>query len=980
MVASASAVASSSSGTQSQQPLSAKVKKTIQSIKEIVGSFSDSDIYMALKESNMDPNETAQKLLNQDPFHEVRRRKDRKKEGTGYMGTAESRRGSEDLNQGYKGGAESRRGSENFNQGYRGGAESRRGSENFNQGYRGAAESRRGSENFNQGYRGAAESRRGSENFNQSYRGAAESGRGSEYVKQGYRGVAESGRGSENVNQGYRGAGDSRRGSDNFNQGVRVFTDRSARRGGYIRHAAPSNNGPNLEFRVVRDNRVNGNTAKDPKSDLSQSSSSNGQGVTNVKGSDAYSGTAKASAERNPSQNTTGPIDSQGLRQNRDANLSGTDRRTNYDEKRAVTPSASSRVQGGKPNISQSQSVPVIGVYSSSTDPVHVPSPDSRPSAPVGAIKREVGVVGGRRQTTGSPRINVSVSTSTLGKDSSLTETFQPFLAISKTEQASQANPTDSGMSGIPVSKPFLGNQYNSRTHQQATGHQKASQHNKEWKPKSSQKSAANGPGVIGTPKKSSSPVADTSKDSEPVVVDLHDKLSLVNVNKNQNVIIAQHIRVPETDRCRLTFGSFGVELDSTRNFASGVSAFGSTEENNRESTSSGAIDSMTVSAPESTGDDASGTKHDEISDEKLRYSGSNSPASGGESEHQLPDKSPSPQNMDNYADMGLVQESNQSYDRSDSQQQQDPSELQSFQAYDSQTGYDMSYFRPSLEETVRGQGLPSPQESLASHTANSIPASTMPTLHQQQHPQMAQLYPQVHMQHYTNMLPYRQFVSPVYVPQMAMPGYSSNHAYPHPSNGSSYVLMPGGSSHLNTNGLKYGVQQFKTVTGSSPSGFANYATPTGYTINATGVVGNGTGLEDTSRIKYKDGNLYVPNPQAETSEMWVQNPRELPSMQSAQYYQMQGQTPHAAAYLPSHAGHASFNAAAQSSHMQYPGLYPQPQPAGMANPHHLGSVMGGNIGVGVGVATAAAPPGAQVGGYHQQQPQLSHLNWTTNF
>ncbi|CAN0877986.1 GBF-interacting protein 1-like [Linum grandiflorum] len=962
-----SAVASSSSGTQQPpqtQALSAKVRKTILSIKEIVGNFTDSDIYMALKESNMDPNETAQKLLNQDPFHEVKRRKDRRKESTGYAGASESRRGYEKFNQGFKGDAESRRGSENFNQGYRGAAESRRGSESYNQGNRGAVESRRGSENFNNGYRGDAESGRGSENFNQGYRGAAESRRGSENFNQGYRGAAESRRGSEDVNPGYRGAADSRRGSENFNQGVR-FTDRGARRGGYIRHVG-SSNGPSREFRVVRDNRVNGNTAKELKSDLSQSSSSNGQGATNAEGSPAYSSTVKASAERDPSQIASGPIDSQGLRQNRDANLSGTDRRSNSDEKRAVTPNASSRVQGGKPNTSQSQSANVIGVYSSSTDPVHVPSPDSRPSAPVGAIKREVGVVGGRRQTSGIPMINLSASSSTLGKDSSLTETFQPFLAISKNEQASQANATDSSVSGIPVSKPFLGNQFN-RTHQQATGHQKASQHNKEWKPKSSQKSVANGPGVIGTPKKSSSPVADNSKDSEPVV-EMHDKLSLVNINENQNVIIAQHIRVPETERCRLTFGSFGVDLDSTRNFASGVSAVGSIEENNRESTAS-----MTVSAPESTIDDASGSKHDEMSDEKLRYSSSNSPASEGASELQLPDNSPSPQNMDDYADIGLVQESNQSYDHSESHQQQDPPELQTFQGYDQQTGYDMSYFRPSLDETMRGQGLPSPQESLASHTANSIPASTMAAVHQQ-HPQMAQMYPQVHMQHYANMMPYRQFVSPVYVPQMAMPAYSSNHAYPHPSNGSSYVLMPGGSSHLNANGLKYGVQQFKTVPGSSPSGFGNYASSTGYTINAPGVVGNGTGLEDSSRIKYKDGNLYVPNPQAETSEMWVQNPRELAGMQSAaQYYQMQGQTPPAAAYLPSHAGHPSFNAAAaaQSSHMQYQGLYPQ-QPA---NPHHLGSVMGSNVGV------AAAAPGPQVGAYHhQQQPQLNHLNWTTNF
>ena len=50
------------------QILSANLQKTIQSIREIVGNHSDSEIYNALKESNMDPNETAQKLLNQGHF------------------------------------------------------------------------------------------------------------------------------------------------------------------------------------------------------------------------------------------------------------------------------------------------------------------------------------------------------------------------------------------------------------------------------------------------------------------------------------------------------------------------------------------------------------------------------------------------------------------------------------------------------------------------------------------------------------------------------------------------------------------------------------------------------------------------------------------------------------------------------------------------------------------------------------------------
>lgn len=134
--------------------------------------------------------------------------------------------------------------------------------------------------------------------------------------------------------------------------------------------------------------------------------------------------------------------------------------------------------------------------------------------------------------------------------------------------------------------------------------------------------------------------------------------------------------------------------------------------------------------------------------------------------------------------------------------------------------------------------------------------------LQHQQQPQMAQMYPQVHVSHFPNMMPYRQIISPVYVPQMAMPGYSSNPAYPHPSNGSSYLLMPGGSSHLSTNGLKYGIQQFKPVPTASPTGFGNFTSPAGYAINAPSVVGSVTGLEDSSRMKYKDGNLYVSNQQ----------------------------------------------------------------------------------------------------------------------
>ncbi|XVE51887.1 hypothetical protein DITRI_Ditri02bG0077000 [Diplodiscus trichospermus] len=739
--------------------------------------------------------------------------------------------------------------------------------------------------------------------------------------------------------------------------------------------------GVNREFRVVRDNRVNQNANKDMKPPFSQFSTSPNEQVPVKfveKGSTGIPSNRRPFSSQSSSQTSNAQSSSQ-PRHARDANSSRIGRKEISEEKRTFVPNAVSVSQAVKPNNSQahyatqSASSLVVGVYSSSTDPVHVPSPDSRSSGAVGAIRREVGVVGVRRQPSenavkDSWGTSGSLSNSLVGRDTS-SEAFRTFSAVSKADQLSHTSATESVMPGISGSRSSVSNHYGTRQHQQVSGHQKANQHNKEWKPKSSQKSSLNNPGVIGTPKKSASPPVDDPKDLDSKTAKLQDKFSRVNFHEIENVVIAQNIRVPENDRHRLTFGSFGVEIDSERNYVSSCQTIGVTEVSHEES-----APSLSVSAPDTSSDGATGDKPVDILDDQHRNSGCDSPPSGTESEHQLHDNkdTSSPQNLERYADIGIVQDNNPSYAPSESQQQQEPPELPSFsQAYDPQTGYDLPYFRPPIDETVRGQGLPSPQEALSMHAAN-IPASTIPMVQQQQ-PPVAQMYPQVHMSHFANLMPYRQFVSPIYLPQMAMPGYSSNPAFPHPTNGSSYLLMPGGSSHLNANGLKYGIQQFKPVPGGSPSGFGNFTSPPGYAINAPGVVGNATGLEDSSRIKYKDGNIYMSSQQADTSDLWIQNPRELSGLQSSPYYNMP-QTPHG--YMPSHTGHASFNAAvAQSSHMQFSGLYhPPPQPAAMANPHHLGPAMGANVGVGV----PPAAPGAQVGAY--QPPQLGHLNWTTNF
>ncbi|KAK7320300.1 hypothetical protein VNO77_29645 [Canavalia gladiata] len=75
----------------SRVPIPNNVCKIIQDIREItVKQHTDDEIYAVLRECSMDPNETAQKLLYLDTFHEVRRRRVRK-EGLSSRASEESR-------------------------------------------------------------------------------------------------------------------------------------------------------------------------------------------------------------------------------------------------------------------------------------------------------------------------------------------------------------------------------------------------------------------------------------------------------------------------------------------------------------------------------------------------------------------------------------------------------------------------------------------------------------------------------------------------------------------------------------------------------------------------------------------------------------------------------------------------------------------------------------------------------------------------
>ncbi|KAK1378493.1 hypothetical protein POM88_025237 [Heracleum sosnowskyi] len=61
------------------EELPAATKKMVESLKEII-NCSELEIYAALRECSMDPNEAVNRLLSQDPFHQVKSKRDKKKE------------------------------------------------------------------------------------------------------------------------------------------------------------------------------------------------------------------------------------------------------------------------------------------------------------------------------------------------------------------------------------------------------------------------------------------------------------------------------------------------------------------------------------------------------------------------------------------------------------------------------------------------------------------------------------------------------------------------------------------------------------------------------------------------------------------------------------------------------------------------------------------------------------------------------------
>ncbi|KAJ8564435.1 hypothetical protein K7X08_000895 [Anisodus acutangulus] len=867
------------------------MRKTIQNIKEITGNHSDDEIYAMLKECSMDPNETAQKLLFQDTFHEVKRKRDRRRE--------------------------------NLNK------------ESAEPKWKPAMQGR-----GNKGSRG---------NFN------------SRHVSLDAGGGRNSGPDKEN--------------------GASHVPGKSVNPS-----SVPAVEGKNTSS--LSNARVNGPgvVAFGSNSVVHDVHASAGRGIRQSEA------TVGAGSIR-PKESLQSP---------------------SYDANRSPRVSMGTRDMLGQkmPNFSNSSSSlsspPSSGAYFSVSDPVLLPSHDSRPPGAIGTIRREVSgqsapfehvpinFNGSKAATVSDPRsstVQVNMSSKFQGRGKNqLPESSQ---GASSRGVSSLSRPTSN---------------YNNRS--PVVGPQKAGP-GKEWKPKPTNHNIAQ---VSATPAAGSSDVSTVSAEvdtqPQPLGVDvetkegtleLQQKLEKSHISDIQHVIIPNHLHVPEVEKLGFCFGSFeasmglGMSANSAAESEKTPSLSGTSEgieETTNEQFSSDQNPSTTAEhadcsdqSPPSGGQENLSAKPEDVSSSVPEYSESNQETLQGGHQYSVVHTSP------NYS-FGFVPPTLGSQlaplENSESQSR-DVSRLPKFvvQQPIDPTNYYAQYYRSSADgdgcispfhsaevstkyssngAVVPPQTSQSAQEggntlvlstaaptSLATQTAGLMQSSAAVT--QQPFPVFQQATG-MHVPHYPpNYIPYAHYFSPYYVPPTALHQFLSNGAFPQqPQAGSVYPPPPGAAARYSLSQYRPGANVGNSTHIGVPGTYGPYGSSTSnYNPSSTTAAGNPASNEDLSASSLRENNVHVSGQQqSEGSGVWITPGRDLSSLQASSFYNLpQGQV----AFTPTQAGHGNIA-----------GLY---HPVTAQSVHPLmqqSQTMAGPIDM-VG-------PTATV----YQQPQHSQINWPSSY
>lgn len=887
--------------------ISSGMREVIQNIKEVTGDHTEEEIYAMLKDCAMDPNETVQKLLMQDPFHEVRRKRDKRKEHLSNRDSAEPR-----WRPGMQG------------QGSRGGRV------NYS--------SRHTSHDTGGGRNSAPAKENGISQISE-------------------KGIAQP-TSQEMKNKE----------TTAIPSSITVMAD------GPAVTTTGNTSVVHTSHSTVASDVIH--------ADLSASTDANKLG---------NSPSPFIDANKNPSI-AFGTGDTCGQPTPGSSNCSA-----------SVTPASSS------------------GGYFSASDPVLVPSHDSRISHAVGTIKREVGsqrTPVENNEITHAESRSVAVAASETG--SSFLQGKMPGKSpgVGKNQLVESSQPSPSlTHAGSSVNRPS--SNYNTRL-QQVIGPQKVGP-GMEWKPKSTNPNLVQSSGAAVT-SEIPSVSAESGTQTQPVSGDLDSeeanpkpqkKLEGLHSRARRHVIIPNHIHVPEAERTGLNFGSFttgfGVSLIDAYDPESDKTSTPQSETSQgiEETVEEHSSSNQNVLATAEEGDypdhpESPPHVSENISSGEGDISSSSAPEYDSKQEIALPPgghQYSTVHTSPNYS-FGFVPPilgSQLAPFESSESQARDVTRLPSFVVqpqFDPATYYAQFYrsgsdsdgrispFQsPGVVPKYNGnvavlspQTSQSPQEagnSLVLSTAGATPLVTQSAGVMQssiavtQQPVPVFRQPGVHIPHYPpNYIPYGHYFSPFYVPPPAIHQFLANGAFPHqPQAGGVYPAPPNAAAA----GVKYSLPQYKpgTNTGNSahmgmPGGYGPYgSSPAGYNPSSAAAAGNSTANEEIAASQFKENSVYITGQQSEGSAVWIAAPgRDISGLPASSFYNLPPQSQHVA-FTPTQGGHGPIA-----------GIY-HPAQAVTATVHPLlqqSQTMAGAVDM-------VGPTGSVY-----QQPQHAQINWPNNY
>ncbi|KAK6142364.1 hypothetical protein DH2020_022712 [Rehmannia glutinosa] len=625
-------------------------------------------------------------------------------------------------------------------------------------------------------------------------------------------------------------------------------------------------------------------------------------------------------------------------------------------------------------------SIPASGSHFSSLDPVLLPSQDVPLPSALGTVGHKVG----SKHTPGE----LIADNPWRKSASSVQQIPNYFQGVGKTRYVESVQSASSTIGISSVTRPS--SSYENRS--QVVGPQKGINLDEawvltpaeEWKPKSTTPSVGQGASIAASSEVSTISVRSRPESHPPPkepTLELQMKLENLYISNSQNVIIPNHVHVPDAGNLGFCFGSFDANFGLDMNQKGGLgsersSLLSESYEANEEPAKELQLSNHTVLAAAKDTE----TKYldptqslsqgpEDFSSGDVEVSSSITPDYGESKQEVAPGSHQDPavhtSSNYNYGFMPPILSAQLTPFESSESQARDVPQLPGFAVHQSfdPTSYYKQFYRSGMDSEggisdlqsavaanefngnaalISAQTSQSPQEVGASLAASPVPIVTQAagvmqnsiTATQQPLPVFRQPTG-VHLPHYPPFIPYGPYFSPFYVPPPGIHQFLSSGAFhQQPQGGSLYPTPPGTIA-------KYSVSQFKqgSNTGSSthigvPGSYGPYGhSPANCTSSSVAAV-TSTPNENLAAPQGKENNIY----QSEGSGV------------------RQGQL----AFTPTHPGHGTF-----------PGMF-HPAPAVTAAMLHPLLQQSQSITI----------PGDMVGPtagvYHHQQN--AQLNWPTNF